>query len=427
MEESRGVAWLALDRRGELDVKPDLLFLGGRVKKRFDNKFLLYAIEAPSGKTVWKATEKRYAMWSDEIRLKGAGEEAGFTEAFVHRDIVVVHGLFDVLAFALSDGKLKWRYRVPYGFQIRHALKSGDLLVLAGEAETMALYLGANDPAGEVVWQKKEQGDLYHRPFFHGDRLVSVRMMPFNVTVRYRSTGRLIGRLDLDDLTLRDDHPLLEKGPKTRPVAHDGRYLALCGGGYYRLLDIVGIRTVWKRPIDVDANTPVRLELHGDYLAVTRKDYDMEAIYMLSSRTGEVLWRTDRKARRKHVPLYSMFIRNGTLYGIRKHPGQAFFFTAVDCKTGKDVFRPVVQGGYKESPTVRLRKRLYGSALVVEVRDRLNCRLIAFDRRKGKPIHTMDVTKAGNFGEHGRASATVQNGSMILHGKNTVKIAGVEK
>ena len=100
---------------------------------------------------------------------------------------------------------------------------SGDLLVLAGQSETLALYLPTEDPRGEVVWQEKEEGDLYAAPYFHGDRLVSVRKMPFNLTVRYRSTGQLMGRLALPDLSLFDEHPLLENGPRELPVAHDGR------------------------------------------------------------------------------------------------------------------------------------------------------------------------------------------------------------
>jgi outer membrane protein assembly factor BamB len=423
MEEERGTDGLVLERRGELEVRPEVLFLGGRVRKRLDNKFLLYALDTRSGKTIWKATERRGGAGADEIRLRGSGQEAGFTEAFVHRDTVVVHGLFDVLAFSLADGTLTWRYRVPLNFEIQHALKTGDLLVLAGETETLALYLGTHDPNGEVVWQKREQGDIYHRPYAHRDRLVSVRKMPFNVTVRYRSTGRLIGRLDLDDLMLRDDHPIVKKGPREYPVAHDGRYLALCGAGYYRLLDIVEMKTVWKRLMDEDADTPVRMALDGDYLAVTKRDYDVEAIYMLSRRTGQVLWRTDPKRRGSRVPVYSMFIQNGTLYGIREFPGQGYYVTATDCKTGKDGFTPALQEGYESDPEVHLRRRLYGDTLVVQTRDRQDFEIIALDGKTGQRIHTVKVKGTGDFGVHGRASATVQNGTLVLHGKNTVRIA----
>ena len=423
MEEARGPAWLVLERRGEKDVRPELVFLGGRVKKKFDNKFLLYAVDTKTGKTVWKAAEKRGKTWFDEIRLRGKGNEPGFSEAFVCGDIVVVHGLFDVLAFNLSDGKLRWRYRVPFNFEIRHAVKSGGLLACAGESETVVLYLPTGSPGGEVVWQEKEQGDIYRPPWFYGDRLVSVRMMPFSVTVRYRSTGKLIGRMSIDSLMLRRDHPLLDKGRESYPLARDGRFLALCGGGYYIMLDIENMKRVWKRLIDVDSNTPVRMELNGDYLAVIKKDYDVEAIYMLSSRTGNVLWRTDPKNAKSPRPVYSMIIRNGKLFGIRKHPGQGFYFTGMDCSTGKPLFRQSEQKGYKSIPSVRIRRNIYGRILVAEVKDRQNFELKVFDTEKGKPVHTVKIKGLGDFGEHGRASAAVQNGCMVLHGKHTVKIA----
>ena len=208
-----------LERRGQDHVLPDRLFLGGRVRKRLDNKFIFYSIDLKTGQVAWKAQEPRGDLWSDEIRLTRRGDEPGFFEAFVYRDTVVVHGWYDVLAFHLKDGKLKWRYQVPFDFEIKHATMSGDLLALAGQAETVVLYLGTDDPRGEVVWQQKEEGDVYAAPYFHGDRLVELRKMPFNLTVRYRSTGKLIGRLGLPDLTLFEDHPLVDGGPNELPLS----------------------------------------------------------------------------------------------------------------------------------------------------------------------------------------------------------------
>ena len=79
--------------------------------------------------------------------------------------------------------------------------------------------------------------------------------------------------------------------------------------------------------------------MRGDYLAVVKQDYDTKAIYMLSSRTGEVLWHTDPKAAGSTPPMDSMVMRGGKLYGIRLHPGQAFYFAGVDCRTGADLGR----------------------------------------------------------------------------------------
>jgi outer membrane protein assembly factor BamB/tetratricopeptide (TPR) repeat protein len=425
LKDERGTAWIVLARAGQRHVRPELLFLGGRVRKRLDNKFLLHAVDARTGQIVWRATEREKGGL-DELRLKGAGNEPGFTRAFVHRDLVVVHGRFDVLAFRLADGTLAWRYRVPFDFDIRYSLLTGDLLMLPGENDTIVLYVPTKDPAGEVVWQEGETGDLYAEPWFHDDRFVSVRMKPFNITVRYRGTGRLIGRLDLDDLTLRAEHPIVGDGPRELPVARDGKLLALCGGGYYFLIDVERMKILWKRLMDIDANTPVRLELDGEYLAVIKRDFDLKSVYMLSSTTGKRLWKTMPDKPDSPQAIYSMLIRDGKLYGILPYAGRGFRFVGVDCKTGKYLFKPNTQKHYNSTPSVRLRRGVYGNTLVLEIRDRQDFELAAFDATTGKLAHRVKVKGVGEFGQHGRASATVQNGRMVLHGTNTVVIARPE-
>jgi outer membrane protein assembly factor BamB len=425
LSDARGTAWLVAERRGQLGVRPELAFLAGRVKKKFDNKFVLHCVETGSGKVVWKATEKRGEHWFEELRLRGKGSEPGFSEVFVHGDVVVTHGLFDVLAFNLSDGKLRWRYRVPFDFEIKQAVPSGELLVLSGKAETLALYLPTADPRGEVIWQQKEEGDVYVAPYFHGDRLVSIRKLPFNLTVRYRATGKLMGRLTLPDLTLNEKHPLLEKGPAALPVASDGKLAVVSDGWYYIAVDVEKLKVVWKRQIDNSDPTrepTMRFCLRGDYLAVIKEDFDWKSIYMLSSRTGELLWNTDPKDAGSPRPIYSMVISGDTLYGIKDHPGQGFYFAAMDCKTGKNRFRPKEQKGYGGKPGAALFGSLYGDCLVVKVQDRQDFELRAFST-KGKLLQTVKVKGTGSFGEHGRASATVQNGTLLLFGKKELVTA----
>ncbi|MCX7591143.1 MAG: PQQ-like beta-propeller repeat protein, partial [Kiritimatiellae bacterium] len=412
---------LVLERYGDAAVQPHFLFLGGRVKKKFDNKFVLYAIDSSSGRVVWKASEQRGDAWFDEIRLKDKGDEPGFFEAFVCGDLVVVNGRYDVLAFALADGRLRWRYEVPFAFEIRHTILSGNLLTLAGQNETITLYLPTSDPRGEVVWQEKEEGDLYGKPYFHGDRLVSVRKMPFNLTVRARGTGRLMGRLALPDLSLCTDHPLVPGGPEDLPMAHEGRLLIVTDGWYYIMLDVEQMRVVWKRLIDANDITrepAMRMALGGDYLAVLKEDYDVKALYMLSSRTGEVLWHTDPRNPETFSPVHSMFIRDGKLFGIRPHAGQGFYLVCRDCRSGRDIFAPNEQTGYESRPQVALRHEVYGNCLVALVRDRQDFELKAFDATNGSLLHAMRVKATGDFGEHGRASATIHNGRMILLGGN---------
>jgi outer membrane protein assembly factor BamB/tetratricopeptide (TPR) repeat protein len=421
LEEARGSAWLVLERRDDLTIHPGRIFLGGRVKKKFDNKFLLYCLDSASGELLWKAQEQRGETWFDELRLQGKGDEPGFAEAFVHGDIVVVHGLYDVLAFDLQDGRLRWRYEVPFAFEIRQAVKSADLLVLAGQGETLALYLPTRDPRGEVVWREKEEGDLYVAPYFCGDRLVSLRKAPSNLTVRYRSTGKLMGRLALPDLLQEDGDPLVDSGPRELPARHDGPLLAVSDGWYYLMIDVEKMAVKWKRLIDANDTTRLpmmRFALNGSYFAVVKRDFDVKAIYLLASATGDVLWRTDPKVAGTPLPISSMTLRGDALYGILPHAGQGFYFVGLDCRTGKYLFAPNEQVGYGGKPEARLLPEFHGDFAVTTVKDRQDFELKAFDLKDGKRMHVMKVSATGDFGEHGRVSATAQNGNLALFGKN---------
>jgi outer membrane protein assembly factor BamB len=324
-----------------------------------------------------------------------------------------------VFAFDLEDGSLLWRYTAPFDFNIKHAMLSGDLLVLSGKPETLALYVPTPHKNGEVAWQVKERGDLYIPPYFHGDRLVSVRKAPFNITVRYRATGSLIGRLDMPDLTLRDEHPLIEKGPRELPAAHDGRRLVVSDGWYYIMIDVEDLRVLWKRLIQ-GHRSAMRLFMGGDYLAVVKKEYDLKAILMLSSRTGNVLWKTDPKNARSPQPVYSALIDEDRLYGIEVYAGQGFVFTGYNAKTGKRLFKKAM-AGYKSRPKVELIPAVHGGTMAARIQDRQNFELKCMDIKSGKALHTVKKKGVESFGVHGRVSATVQNGRMVLMSKNKLK------
>jgi outer membrane protein assembly factor BamB/tetratricopeptide (TPR) repeat protein len=430
MEEARGTAWLALERNGGTGIRPELVFLGGRVRKLFDNKFLLYCVDTSDGKTLWKATEKRGETWFDEIRLRDKGDEPGFSEVFLHGDLAIVHGIYDVLAFGLDDGRARWRYEVPFSFEIKHAMKSGDMLFLAGQSETIALYLPTGDPRGEVAWQTRENGDLYIPPYFAGNRLVSVRKSPSNLSVRYRSTGNLVGRLALPDLVAEESDPVVEDGVPRLPSASDGDRLVLSDGTYYIMLDVRTMAVLWKRLID--SNDPacdpaMRFCLSGDYLAVMKKDYDVKAIHMLSSRTGEILWRTDARDPNTTRPLYSPFMVGERLYGLRPHAGQGFYFAGVDAGTGKDLFGMNEQTGYAGKPRAQVLPVLHGGDAVVLVKDRQDFEIKAFDAETGKLVNGLKSKGTGDFGEHGRVSAVAQGGRLVLLGRNDLLISGNRK
>ncbi len=70
LADEQGTAWLVLERHGQRDVRPDLLFLGGRVQKKFDSKFVLACVDTATGKMLWRGRERRGEGWSEELRLK---------------------------------------------------------------------------------------------------------------------------------------------------------------------------------------------------------------------------------------------------------------------------------------------------------------------------------------------------------------------
>ncbi len=407
-QDAEGAARIILERRGRRDRHPQLAFIGARVRKRLDNKFTLTCLDTQTGKMVWE---------TKNIRLRGTGQEPGFFEAFVFGDLVLVHGLYDVLAYTVKDGQLSWRYRVPFDFEIQHAVMNGNLLVVAGEAESIALYVPTAHPDGEVAWQEKEMGNTYIPPYFHGDRYVTVRKLPFNVTVRYRGTGKMIGRLDLPDLSLFTEHPLVTTGRKMLPYARDKEQLIVTDGWYYIALNVDTLQVLWKRLIDRNDATrepPLRFALNGDYLAVVKQDYDAKSIYMLNSRTGAVLWYTDPKNPKAPRPMYSMFIKDNKLYGIGTHPGQGFYLQVRDCPSGKLEVQTKVEG-YAGKPIVRLFPRRFGARLAVSIQDRQDVEMRVFDlSQKGKCTLTRKLKGVGPFGVPGRVSATVQGGHVLL-------------
>jgi outer membrane protein assembly factor BamB len=421
------IAWLLLDRHDDFKIKPNYLFVGGRLKKRLDYfTFLLQCVDMNTGKVVWQGTQQSADRWTDEIRLAGKGNEPGFFEAFISGDVVVVHGLYDVIAFSLADGKLRWHYRVPFDFEIKHAISSGDILTLAGKAETLSLYLPTDDPRGEVIWQEKEEGDIYLPPWFRGDREICVRKLPFNVTVRYRSTGKLIGRLALPDLSFNTTDPLVENGPPQLPAAQDGRFVVLTDSYYYIMVDVREMKVVWKRLLDqtdVTRDPAIRFALKGDYLAIVKDDFDRKAIYMLSSRTGEILWNNDPKKSETIPPLYSMQIDGERLLGIEPHPGQGFYVVGLDCKTGKKLFKRIEEQGYQARPIVRLLPELYGPTAVGQVRDGQDFEIKTFDLAAGKFSTRVAVKGVGDWSEHGHVSVVIQNGGVAILSKDKLTVS----
>ncbi len=411
--DAEGTLRMVLERRGDRTAHLDLVFVGGRARKRLDNKFELVCIDSKSGKRRWT---------TKSIRLKGTGQEPGFTEAFVHEDLVVVHGYHDVLAYRLTNGKECWRYRAPFNFEILHALKARNLMILAGKAQTLAIYL----PTGEVVWEGQEEGEPYSAPYAVGETLVLLRHKPSSVVVRSLGTGRSQGRLRLPELTRRKTHPHVDGGRKVFPVAHHGYALVASDGWYYIKIDTRNLCIDWKRLID--SNDPgqvpaLRFALNERYLLVLKKDYVEPAMHCLDARSGKLLWRTQAKNKKMVRPMYSPVLKDGKAYGIQAGQGRTFRMVGVDLATGKVDFS-WESGNYDGSPDVRLARDVFGPFMVAHVADRQTFELVAFDTAQHKPMLRFKRKGQGPWGVHGKASATVQSGKLVLMTEQGLEIRG---
>jgi hypothetical protein len=94
---------------------------------------------------------------------------------------------------------------------------------------------------------------------------------------------------------------------------------------------------------------------------------------------------------------------------------------AHECRTGKRLFRREVTD-YQGRPQVKLLGRVFGEHLVVRVADRQDFELRAFEVGSGKCVLTLKTEGVGPFGVHGRMSATVQHGRMILLSKDNLSL-----
>jgi hypothetical protein len=118
--------------------------------------------------------------------------------------------------------------------------------------------------------------------------------------------------------------------------------------------------------------------------------------------------------------MHSMIIAGERLLGIGVHAGQGFYFVGREAKTGKQLFAKE-EKGYDSAPEVKLFPELYGNYAVAMVRDRQEFELKVFDAQGGKLVHGLKMKGVGDFGEHGRVSATVQNGKLVLLSKDLLR------
>ena len=401
---------ITLEREGDLTIQPNLLFIGVKLPKKVGFRFSVVCFDLAQGKEIWR---------KEEFRLKDLGKEPGFYKAYVYKDMVVVNGMYDVFGFNLKDGAEIWHYKTPYSFEIFEAAMSGNIFALSGSSETIALQIDTKSPIGEVAWQQKEDGSLYSKSYFVNDLFVSVRKYPFNITSRHRTTGSLMARLALPDLSLVETHPLLKEGSLELPVSSYDRFIAVSDQKYIIVYDVVKMEMVWKNPIlnvDLSKDLKMRVVMNEKYVVLVKEDYDRKAIYCYSLLTGEVLWCTDPTNSGSPQAIYSMQLEGDFLYGIGQHPGQGFYFVSYDCVKGARKVIKVIEG-FASIPIVNMRKYIHGKHVVMEVQDKKDFHIIVLDKNTGEIVKKVSDKGDGPIGDIGRVAMTIQDGHPILFSK----------
>jgi len=401
---------MLMERSGNRSIKPNYMFLSIRLPKRVGNKFSIVCFDLSSGKETWRI---------NEFRLKGLGKEPGFYKAFVHDDIVVVHGVSDVLGFELNTGKQVWHYKSPDSFEVQRALISGNLFFICSTNETIALQIKTKSPVGEVAWQQKEDGQIYQTPYFVGEKFITIRKYPFNITSRFRTTGSLVSRMAIPDLMLMTDHPFVKTAAKKLSLATHKNLLVVTDGYYILVYDVNNMRMLWKTLIlskDWSNETSIRFVLNDQFLVLSKMDYDQKIMYCYDVKTGKKIWNTDYKNSKTPRPLYSFSLDGTTLYGVEEYSGQGFYVTAYECTKGKRLFKKLYKD-YSEKPKLVMDSQVYGDQFVIKIQDRKNFELLIINKKTGVSFKSVKSKGDGPIGAPGRVSMTVQNGHPVLFSK----------
>lgn len=407
-----------LERRGDLTEGQDLLFLGIRSKQTHALKHGLLCFDAAVGKVRWELRD---------IRLESRGEEAGFQEAFVHKGLVIVHGRCDVLAFRLDDGQPAWRFRAPHEFEIESMTPADDLFVLSGRLVTLAIHYAD----GSLVWEAREQGELYCPPMITDATLATVRLDPSGVSFRSLPTGRLVVHLDIPGLVRNSDHPILGPADPELPVAFTDGLLVLTDGWDYIGVDTRKHAIRWRiriEDVDRDQVLPYRLWADGQSFLALKQEYDIPAIEMFDSATGVRLWGTGRGAaaqrregrkREEHgAAFYSAVWDERCVYGLtHRQDRTAVEIVGHDRHSGARTLE--WSHGSFEQPEIFLCPEPFGNALVARVKDRQNWyALVAFDKRARRLVHELKVKGFGLWGNYGEMSWAVQGKTLAILSKD---------
>ncbi len=409
-----------LERRGDSAEGEDLLLLGVRSKQTHAVKHGLLCFDAAAGRVQWAQRE---------LRLESKGQEAGFDEAFVHKGLAIVHGRCDVLAFRLDDGQPAWQFRVPHEFEIESMTPAGDLFVLSGRFVTLAIHYAD----GSLVWEAREQGELYCPPAIADATLATVRLDPSGVSFRSLPTGRLVVHLDIPGLLRNGDHPILGSADPAPHVAFSEGLLVLTDGWDYIGVDTRTHSVRWRiriEDVDRDQVLPYRLWASGEHFLALKQEYDVPAVEMHDSATGARLWPSGggsaaprREGRKRDAPgaaFYSAVWDGECVYGLTHRQDLAAVEIVGHGRQSGARTLEWSHGAF-EHPEIFLCPEPFGDVLVARVKDRQNWHaLVAFDKKARKLVHELKVKGFGLWGNYGEMSWAVQGKTLAILSKDVL-------
>jgi len=393
---------------GTSDPPGTAAFLGIRSKRLNANKF---------GLVCWDPAAHRKKWEVGDIRLKDRGEEEGFQKFFVHHDKVIVHGWYDVLAFALADGKLLWRTQAPHGFRIQDAAAAEDVLVLTDNSRTVALHQ-AN---GQLIWEANETGAAYSGPVLRDNLLVTVRRNPSGVSFRDLGTGRLLSLLPLPGLSEATSNPAVKWEDPCPLLAQTRDSLVVTDGWDYIAVDLPSRSIRWqKRITNIDRGgvaegtqtAGFRFWANDPTVVVLKPNYDTVGLEVLSLADGEIRWHIN-EAKTPGV-LYNLVLGLDALYGLhfsRDEPA-TLNLVGYDLAAGNPLYRQVRRGLSK--PEAWLPGPLRGGHFVVHYSDEQKRDLLLVEAATGKVAQQIDVKGFGQWGQYGQMSYAVRGGAVIV-------------
>lgn len=446
-EEANGepdIVRLALPQRNGGAETSHFLFVGGRKRSAYGNRFTVGCWDMRAGRKLWETRE---------ILLHGKtmaeeGYETGFEELWTRGELAIVHGRYDVVAIRWAPDKdldsagrkeKAWHFRTPLGFEIQNVGMQGSIIVLCGRRGTVALWA----ETGEIIWDAPEDGEYYAGPFFHKDTVLTVRNSPAAVSFRRLGSGRLLSCLRLPGLTTNRKHPLYmaEAGTanpaaaeavEAYPVAFADGKLAVVDGRNYHMIDVATQEREWSTPVtklDPAMDPSFRLWLHGGRLFVLKPYYSVLENAVFDVASGDLLWRrreggkkADEKLKKiegavegKELTgvLGSMVFVGGKVYGIRYEMGSSTVaLVGMDPETGNELMR-VEQKGY-EDPEAYVEPSASENCVVVRVQAGNRYEVWQVDVAAGKLVQKLSVAGHGRLGQYGDVSAVWQGPHLAI-------------